>query len=262
MIRSGFISLILLACVALYSAQAQIKVIPREKLEAVANPRLSPDSASLQFDVRKIVAGPMNETDAPKPFRYKMTNVGDAPVSITRINTTCSCANAVCDRKIVRPGESAVITVTYDPKGHPGRFERRIFVYTDEGKSPAAVLSLSVNVGHAEDFSGLYHHQMGPVRLRRTEVTFAPQAKAVEKIPFVNLSGRPLTLGCDEAMLPDCLEFATEPSVVADRQEGEIVITFDPSKGQVRTQMPVILKGLGIPPSKSSITVKIDNNIR
>lgn len=262
MVRLGFISVIVLACAALCPVQAQIKVIPREKLEAVANPRLSPDSASLEFDVRRIVAGPMNETDAPKAFRYRMTNVGDAPVSITRINTTCSCANAVYDRKTVLPGESACITVTYDPKGHPGRFERRIFVYTGEGGSPAAILSLSVNVGHAEDFSGLYHHQMGPIRLRRTEVSFNPDAKGVEKIPFVNLSGGPMSLRCDETMLPECLGFYTEPSVVGDRQEGEIVITFDPSKGRVRTRMPVILKDLGISPSRSSITVKTDNNIR
>lgn len=262
MLRLGFISVIILTCAALSPAQAQIKIIPREKLEAVANPRLSPDSASLQFDRRRITAGPMNETDAPSTFRYRMTNVGDSPVSITRINTTCSCVMAVCDRKVIPSGEDAHITVTYDPKGHPGRFERKIFVYTGDGTAPAAILYLSVNVGHAEDFSGLYHHQMGCIRLRRTEVTFGQDAKAVEKIPFVNLSGKPLALGCDEAMLPDCLEFSTEPSVLADRQEGEIIITFDPSKGQVRDRMPVILKGLGVPPSKSSITVKTGNNVR
>ena len=50
-----------MACAALNIVHAQIKVLPREKLEAVANPRLSPDSASLQFDVRKIIAEPMNE---------------------------------------------------------------------------------------------------------------------------------------------------------------------------------------------------------
>ena len=58
--RFGLMTLVSLACVALNPAHAQIRVIPREKLEAVANPRLSPDSASLQFDVRRIMAEPMN----------------------------------------------------------------------------------------------------------------------------------------------------------------------------------------------------------
>lgn len=260
--RFGLIALVSLACVALNPAHAQIRVIPREKLEAVANPRLSPDSASLQFDVRRIMAEPMNETDAPKAFRYTMTNVGDKPLNIKRLTSTCSCAAAVCDRKDLSPGESAVITVTYNPKGHPGRFERRIFVYTQEGHAPAAVLSLSVNVENAEDFSGMYHHQMGTVRLRRAEVTFSPDKKAVERIPFVNLSGKEMRLECDRDMLPDCLEFTTEPKVVGDRQEGEIVISFDPSKGQPRPRMALILRNLGVSPSRSSITIKVENNVR
>lgn len=248
-----------MASAAFCAAQAQIRVIPREKLEAVANPRLSADSASLSFDARHIMAEPMNQTDTPKTFRYAMTNVGSRKLDISRIVTTCSCAQAHCDRKSLAPGESAVISVTYDPKDHPGRFERRIFVYTGEAASPAAILSLTVNVGHSEDFSGLFHHQMGCIRVRRQEVSFRPDVKAVEKVPFVNLSGKPLRLECDRAMLPDCLSFRTEPAVVGDRQEGEIIISFDPSKGNVRPKMPLILKDLGVSPSRSAITVKIEN---
>lgn len=256
--RLRLISMLILSC-AVFTAQAQIKLISRERLEAVANPRLSADSASLSFDTRRITAEPMNETDTPKTFRYTMTNVSGAALNISRLTTTCSCAQATCDRKTLASGESAVISVTYDPKGHPGRFERRIFVYTGQGTSPAAILSLEVNVGHAEDFSGLFHHQMGCIRVRRQEVSFRPDVKAVEKIPFVNLSGKPLRLECDSAMLSDCLSFRTEPAVVGDRQEGEIIISFDPSKGNARPKMPLILKGLGVPPSRSAITVKVEN---
>jgi hypothetical protein len=63
-------------------------------------------------------------------------------------------------------------------------------------------------------------------------------------------------------MLPDCLEFTTEPKVVGDRQEGEIVISFDPSKGQTRPRMALILRNLGVSPSRSSITIKVENNVR
>ena len=58
-------------------------------------------------------------------------------------------------------------------------------------------------------------------------------------------------------MLPDCLGFSVEPSFVPDREEGEIVITFDPAAEDVREVMPLILKGTGVPPSQSSIIVKI-----
>ena len=98
---------------------------------------------------------------------------------------------------------------------------------------------------------------MGSIRLRRPEVTFREGEKAVEKIPFVNLSGRPIRLQCDAAMLPGCLGFSVVPSVVEDRGEGEIIISFDPSK-TYRPVMTVMLKDLGVSPSRASIKVNVN----
>ena len=58
-------------------------------------------------------------------------------------------------------------------------------------------------------------------------------------------------------MLPSCLNFRVEPEIVNAGEEGEIIITYDPAKGGVRDRMPVILKGLGVPPSQSTINVII-----
>jgi hypothetical protein len=252
-----FIVTILMTCAVLSAAQAQIKIIPRDMLEARANPKLSADSAWLDFDRRLIVAEPMNEDDAPKTFRYRMTNSGKDTLHLKRLNSTCSCAMAVPESRDVAPGESTDIIVTYDPKGHPGRFERKIFVYTMDGNSPAAILRLQVHVNDSEDFSTLYRHQMGNIRLRRPEVSFKEGEKGVEKIPFVNLTGKPLKLQCDTAMLPGCLSFSVVPSVVEDRGEGEIVISFDPSK-TYRPVMTIILKDLGVSPSRASIKVNVN----
>ena len=43
---------------------------------------------------------------------------------------TCGCAAATYGRQPVRAGGEGTVTVTYHPKGHPGSFDRRIFVYT------------------------------------------------------------------------------------------------------------------------------------
>ena len=242
-------------------AHAQIKIIPRGELEAKANPKLSADSASVAFDTRCIVAEPINEKDGPVRFQYRMNNVGDRPLQLNRMVSTCSCAVPVSDRKNLSPGDTAVITVTYHPEGHPGKFERRIFVYTQDGNSPVAILKLNVKVEDSEDFSGLYRYRKGVVRLRRDQVVFKPGASGTERIPFVNLSGKQLKLDCDRAMLPGCLEFQTYPQILDDRQEGEIIIRFNPEAGHVRENMMIILKGVAASPSESSIKVVVaDNN--
>ena len=243
--------------VSAMTADAQLRMVSREKLQEVANPALSADSASLSFEQKHIIAEPMNEDDAPKTFVYGFTNISREPVAIKRLVSTCSCASAVCQVKEVAPGASAEISVIYNPKGHPGRFERKIFVYTQDGNAPAAVLRLSVEVATGADLSQEWPVQMGGIRLRRSEVVFSASAKGVEQLRFINLSGRPLALQCEENFLPECLSFRTEPAVVEDGAEGVIVISYDPSLPGARDSMNVILKGLGLPPTKSSITVRI-----
>lgn len=243
--------------VSVMTADAQLRMVSREKLQEVANPALSADSASLSFEQKHIIAEPMNEDDAPRTFVYRFTNIGKETLAIKRLVSTCSCASAVCPVKEVAPGTSAEISVIYNPKGHPGRFERKIFVYTQDGNAPAAVLRLSVEVASGADLSQEWPVQMGCIRLRRSEVAFSAGVKGVEQLRFINLSGKPLVLQCEEPFLPDCLSFKTEPAVVEDGAEGVIVISYAPSLPGARETMNVILKGLGLPPTKSSITVRI-----
>ena len=238
-----------------FTASAQMRIIPREKVDSVSNPRLSADSASVAFDVRHIIADPMNEDDDPEIFVYNFKNVGDKTLKIQRLVSTCSCASATCPVRSLAPGESTQINVRYNPKGHPGKFERKVFLYTQEGNNPAAVLKLSVDVSSGGDHSTEWPVQMGGIRLRRTEVTFSQGVKAVETISFLNLTGKTLSLGYEEMFLPQCISFSSDP--VEPGSEGVMSITYDPSKAGARDNMKLILKGLGLPPSKSSITIRI-----
>lgn len=244
-------------CMALsVTASAQMKMVPREKLESVSNPVLSADSAAFLFETRHIKAEPMSEDDAPVLFRYRFRNVSRDVMKINRLVSTCMCASASCPVSSVSPGESSEIIVRYDPKGHPGRFERKIFVYSDDGDSPAAVLRLSVEVINGADTSDDWPVQKGCIRLRRDNLTFTEGERAVEKLRFINLSGKELRLSCEEAFLPQCLSFRTEPETVKAGQTGEMIISYDPSK-EGRASMKIMLKGLGVPPSQSAIEVKM-----
>ena len=250
-----FIMVCAAVMVSAMTADAQLRMVSREKLQEVANPALSADSASLSFEQKHIIAEPMNEDDAPKTFVYRFTNVGKEAVAIKRLVSTCSCASAICPVNEVAPGAYAEISVIYSPKGHPGKFERKIFVYTQDGSSPAAVLKLSVEVATGADLSQEWPVQMGSIRLRRSEVAFSAGAKGVEQLRFINLSGKPLALQCEESFLPECLSFKTEPAVVEDGADGVIVISYDPSLPVARDSVNVILKGLGLPPSQSTINI-------
>jgi hypothetical protein len=249
----------ILVCIAVMAeamtAAAQLRMVSKEKLEQVSDPRHSADSAFLAFDTRHIIAGPMSEDDAPKTFVYRFTNVGESALQIKRLVSSCSCAAAVCTVREVAPGASAEISVRYNPAGHPGKFERKVFVYTRDGNEPSAVLKLSVDVSAGADLAGEWPVQMGIIRLRRSEVTFKAGEKAVETLRFINVGDRPLTLDVDRNFLPACLSVSFDQEPVEPGEKGLIRIAFDPATSVARETMKVILKGLGLPPSRSTLTV-------
>lgn len=236
-------------------AQAQMIIVPREKLDAVNNPRLSEKSTSFRFETVTITAATMNEDDGVQTFVYPFENVCRDTLKIGRLVTSCSCAVASCPKMILAPGETSEISVRYNPKGHPGRFERKVFVYAQGEDAPAAVLRLIVNVEKGADVSEYFPVSMGNIRVRRNEIHLTKGLKATEKCIFINVSDKPLTLQFERALVPECLGFRTEPETVAPDQEGTIVIDYDPAKGGERPRMPVMIKGLGVPPTQAAITV-------
>jgi putative heme iron utilization protein len=56
-------------------AQAQMIIVPREKLDAVNNPRLSEKSTSFRFETVTITAATMNEDEDVQAFVDPFENV-------------------------------------------------------------------------------------------------------------------------------------------------------------------------------------------
>ena len=237
--------------------QAQIQVLSRAELENVENPSLSEDASNLNFKVESIVADEMTEDGGVKSFTYTFKNVGTDTVRIDRLVTSCSCAVATYTHKSVAPGKEGEITVKYNPKGHPGRFERKIFVYTGGYKSPSAILRLRVNVEVGADLSGMYQVSMGKLRLRRAEVVFSKGERAVEKCACINVSDAPLKVACNRYLLSSALTFRAQPETLQPGQEGTIIVEYDPSVKEDSNELLIMLNGLGVPPSQSVIKVKL-----
>ena len=197
------------------------------------------DSALIEFSSTHIVAEPMTQTDAPVTYQYIFKNTGVRKLKINRVVSTCSCVYAYCDKETVSPGDTAVIYARFNPKGQAGQSEKKIFVYTKDGNDPPAVLRMTVKVENTMDGAGQYPISMGGINLKRNIVRFK--------------KGRSLKFDCDRALLPDCLRFYAEP--VRPMKEGVIKISYDPSVPVNADELVILLQGLGLPPSKSSIKV-------
>lgn len=252
-----FVPILILCLCLTFNMKAQIQVLSRAELENVENPSLSEDSSNLKFKAESIVADDMTEDGGIKSFTYTFKNVGTDTVRIDRLVTSCSCAVATYAQKSVAPGKEGEIVVKYNPKGHPGRFDRKIFVYTGGYKSPSAILRLKVNVEVGADVSGAFQVAMGKLRLRRSEIVFRRGEKAIEKCICINVSDAPLKIACNKYLLSPALTFKAQPEILQPGQEGTIVVEYDPSVKEDRNELLIMLNGLGVPPSQCAIKVKL-----
>lgn len=231
-------------------------------LDSLYSPQVSGSGAAMRFEARVIDAGTIAEEAEPPVYTYRWTNVGKEPVTVLQVTTTCGCATASFSREAVEPGEDGTVEVTYHPKGHPGSFDRRIFVYTDSsGGRPAAVLSLRGEVKPAAVPVWLYSHRMGSLCLKRTEVQFRGGVKAVERVECLNAGDRAVEVGAETALLPPYLSVRCEPQTIPAGEKADIVVTYDPGAAPARmlTVIPVILTGPDVPPSQRTLTVKFSD---
>ena len=125
-------------------AGAQLRILPKSQIDSIANPPLAQNAGTMCFDKVLIDGVKMSQEDAPRTFEYSFVNRGSSSLVISRLVSTCSCAVATYDKRVVKPGERGVIRLTYNAKGRVGTNLQRVFVYTGDNAQPTAILRLEV----------------------------------------------------------------------------------------------------------------------
>ena len=80
---------------------------------------------------------------------FEVRNTGQGALEITGVSTSCGCTTAEVDQHQLSSGETAKLTVTYDPQAHggaTGQYMRIVYVRTDDPDVPEATLTIRVKV--------------------------------------------------------------------------------------------------------------------
>lgn len=82
-----------------------------------------------KFEKELINYGKIKKGDDGKRI-FEFTNVGDAPLIIKEIKTSCDCAVPKKPEKPIMPGEKATLTVAYNTK-ETGGFSKEIIIFSN-----------------------------------------------------------------------------------------------------------------------------------
>ncbi|SNR16294.1 DUF1573 domain-containing protein [Tenacibaculum jejuense] len=90
---------------------------------------LSVNAQEFKFETEVINYGKITLGSEGKRV-FEFTNVGDAPLVIKDIKSTCGCTVPSKPEKPIMPGEKGKIEVSYDTK-RPGGFSKAITIYSN-----------------------------------------------------------------------------------------------------------------------------------
>ncbi len=98
-----------------------------------------------KFNVSDYDFGDMRQGDK-KDYTFNLTNGGKADLLIRNVRSSCGCAAVAPSKKMVAPGETVPIKVTFDSRGKRGRQSKSVTVITNDPKNPTSTLRIACNV--------------------------------------------------------------------------------------------------------------------
>lgn len=190
--------------------------------------------------------GAINEESGPVSCELKFINRGDTPVAVTGASASCGCTTPRYSHESVAPGDTGIVTVTYDPQGRPGRFAKKVKVITADASGQNISSSLMIKgvvVGASNTIRSRYPVEAGRLRLRNSTIPFGKVKKNRQASAFLEAYNptadtlRPHFGPSHESFVPRMVEAAIPPG-----QQGTIAVVFmsdrNPLYGIVTDSIP------------------------
>jgi hypothetical protein len=86
-----------------------------------------PKNAEIKFQSERIDIGVIDGKSNAN-YDFKFSNTGNIPLVILETRGNCHCVQGKGPEKSIEPGDSSVISVSFDPTGVSGLFQRTMLV--------------------------------------------------------------------------------------------------------------------------------------
>lgn len=113
-----------------------------------ATPTARPaNGAWAQVSPEKWDFGQVDVTDVVT-HSFQLKNAGNADLIITKVTTSCGCTSATVGSKLLKPGESTILAVTYEPAHHgtTGPVLRLVYVDSNDPVTPELKIPVTADV--------------------------------------------------------------------------------------------------------------------
>lgn len=164
--------------------------------------------------------------------RFSVVNEGSSPLVIMSARATCGCTNPEYPRKPIAPGDTAYITVAYNPAGRPGRFNKSVYIETNAQPAKYKLDIAGTVIGSDESIRQRYPADLGPLRLAKTVFPLGDAIMGRLKTVYFegyNRSADSLRIALKD--VPSYVDIVVAPEVVPPGEQATLIAYISPSKG-------------------------------
>jgi len=175
-----------------------------------AAPELAVDSSLIDWG--SVYSGEKRE------HLFILKNVGDSPLEIKQVKSSCGCTAAVLSSKIIPSGGRSELRVRFNSKNFRGHVSKKVYVVSDDPQEPKKVFTLRASV-----ISEL------EVRPSRLSLGAIGAGKAVERtVTFVNRSDIAINLKAVRSTSRS-VSLSNYPESLLPGQEVLVTVTVHPT---------------------------------
>ena len=193
----------------------------------------------VEFDKAVHDFGDIMITSGHHSCTFTFKNIGEQPVIIQTVISSCGCTNPVWTKSPVLPGKTGKIDVTFLNDQGPYPFDKSITIYISGEQRPVVLRIKGVVHDKPKTLKELFPEQFGDVSFRRSSIDLGNIAQGdtkSETIEVANTSNRSVDISF--ANLSKGLSVTSQPSKIAagSKAEVKIVINTKEAKNWGNTQ--------------------------
>jgi hypothetical protein len=123
--------------------------------------------------------GKINEADGRVTTVFEFKNEGMIPLVLTNVKASCGCTSPNWTKEPVEPGQTGQITVTYNPSGRPGRFQKSITITSNASTEPVRIYIKGEVI--PKPAAANYPHKIGELSVQKNWVNMGAVKKGMPK---------------------------------------------------------------------------------
>ena len=85
---------------------------------------------------------------------FVFKNTGQQPLEILKTKATCGCTTTDPEKKLLQPGESSNIKVTFDPRGKDGEQFKQVTIISNDPSQPSVKLNIKAKIKKSDAPAG------------------------------------------------------------------------------------------------------------